>query len=207
MTTETNNNETENKQREEETKKLITAIYSRSLQMLQVEFDNCQVEGQIMNHPAYGPLFVYRLKDTSSGNEYACGFLINELLEKHKDAGNAQQWLASFFVDMVDVGADKPLPKPPTKQEETKKLVDEQIVPYCIKAVRQEFMLEKVYTNLGVHEKVGPVLEAGFPAFKDGNNVVAIPLQYLMTLYLLNRDPAEPLVNGLYKIREERGLG
>lgn len=204
MTTDVNENKDTN--REEETKKLIVAIYNRSLQMLQVEFDNFQIEGQIINHGTFGPLFAYQLKESDSDNRYACGFLINELLEKHKDAGRAQQWLASFYIDMIDEQVSKPLPVPPQSQDEGKKLFDEKIMPHCVKSVREEFSAEQVYINLSVHEKVGPVLEAGFPVIKDGNNVCAMPLQYLLTLYLLNRDPAEPLINGLYKIREEHGL-
>lgn len=202
MTTDVN----EKKKREEEMKKLVAAIYTRSLQMLQTEFDNYKVEGHIINHPNFGPLFTYQLTEKDSSKKYACGFLINELLEKHKEPARAQQWLASFYVDMIDEQLDRPLPKPPQSQEESKKLFDENIMPHCVKSVREEFSMEKVYVNLSLHEKVGPVVEAGFPVIKEGNNVCAMPIPYLMTLYMLNRDPAEPLVNGLYKIREEHGL-
>jgi hypothetical protein len=57
-----------------------------------------------------------------------------------------------------------------------------------------------------MHEQAGPVLEAGFPAIKEGNNVCAMPFHLLLTMQLLNRDPADPVVNGLYKIRKEHGL-
>lgn len=204
MTTDVNENK--DKKREEETKKLIAALYSRSLQMLQAEFDHYEIKGQIINHSSFGPLFAYQLQENNSENKYACGFFINELLEKHKDAARAQQWLASFFIDMLDEQVSKPLPKPPQSQDESKKLIDEHVIPHCIQSVRAEFALEKVYVNLAMHEKAGPVLEAGFPTIKEGNNVCAMPIPYLLTLYLLNRDPAEPLVNGLYNIREQHGL-
>ncbi|MCM3631935.1 MULTISPECIES: hypothetical protein [Paenibacillus] len=203
MTTDVNENQDK---KIEEAKKLISTIYSRSLKMLQLEFESFQVEGRIMNHPGFGPLFAYQLKDNDSDKQYACGFLMNEMLEKHKDAARAQQWLASFFIDMIDEQVSKPLPTPPQSQEESKKLFDQQIMPHCASSVREEFNTEKLYINISVHEKVGPVLEAGFPSIKDGNNVCAMPIQYLLTLYLLNRDPAEPLVNGLYLIREQHGL-
>jgi len=206
MTTDVNDNHEKKEKLQEDAKKLIAEIYNRSLKMLQIEFDSFQVEGQILNHSSFGPLFAFQLKDRKSDNKYACGFLINELMEKHKDAARAQQWLASFFIDMIDEQVSKPLPTPPQNQEDSKKLFDEHILPHCMKAVREEFSTEKVYVNLSVHEKAGPVLETGFPDIKDGNNVCAMPIPFLLTLHLLNRDPAEPLVNGLYLIREQHGL-
>jgi len=206
MTTDVNDNNEKKEKLQEDAKKLIAEIYNRSLKMLQMEFDSFQVEGQILNHSSFGPLFAYQLKDHKSDNKYACGFLINELLEKHKDAAKAQQWLASFFIDMIDEQVSKPLPTPPQNQEDSKKLFDQHILPHCMKAVREEFNTEKVYVNLSVHEKAGPVLETGFPDIKDGNNVCAMPIPFLLTLHLLNRDPADPLVNGLYLIREQHGL-
>lgn len=209
MTTETNKSEEKNpaeSNRQEEAKKLVVALYTRTLQMLQAEFASFQVEGQILNDAKMGPLFAYRLKEEKSDKEYACGFFINELLEKHKDTEAAKQWLASFFIDMINEGNSKPFPMPPKSQEESKKLFDEIIVPHCGKSVREEFMLENVYVNLSMHAQAGPVLEAGFPSIKEGNNVCAMPFHYLLTLYLLNRDPSDALINGLYKIREEHGL-
>jgi len=204
MTTDVNPNQ--DKKREEEAKKLVAAIYGRTLQMLQIEFAEFKVEGQIIHHLSLGPLFAYQLKSNDSDAHYACGFLINELLEKHKDAARAQQWLASFYIDMIDEGVSKPLPKPPQSKEESTKLFDQVIMPHCMQSVRDEFQDEKVHIGLSLHEKAGPVVEAGFPSIKEGNNVCAMPIQYLLTLHLLNRDPAEPIVNALYRIREESGL-
>ncbi|SFF07341.1 hypothetical protein SAMN04487969_11323 [Paenibacillus algorifonticola] len=209
MTTENEVSEEEQQSenpQEQEAKQIILAVYARTLQMLQAEFETYQVEGQIINNPNYGPLFAYRLKEADADKEYACGFFINELLEKHKDAERASQWLASFYIDMIDSGISKPLQTPPGSEDDTKKLFDEYIVPHCAKSVREEFSPEQVYVDLDMHEQIGPVLEAGFPAIKDGNNVCAMPFHYLLTLHLMNRDPADPLVHGLYKIREEHGL-
>lgn len=193
----------EEKKREEEAKKIIVAIHSRSLQMLQTDFDAYQVEGQIINHPNFGPMFVYRLKEKEGDKEYACGFFMNEMLQKHQDPGRASQWLASFYIDMIEAGVSRPLLAPPADQEAAKKLLDEQVVPFCATAVREEFGPDQVQVGFNMHKQAGPVLEAGFPQFKDGNNACAMPLQYLMTLHLMNRDPSDPLINGLYKIQEE----
>jgi hypothetical protein len=195
------------KDREEEAKKLVTAIYTVTQQMLQAEFPAYQVEGQIMNNSLLGPIIAYRLKSNDTKKEYACGFFINELLEKHRDPELAKQWLASFYIDLINEGpSGKPLPEPPKTNEESKKLFDEVIVPHCAKSARDEFPMEQVYVNLSMHEQAGPVLEAGFPAIKEGNNVCAMPFHLLLTMQLLNRDPADPVVNGLYKIRKEHGL-
>ncbi|MFC6331064.1 hypothetical protein ACFP56_00400 [Paenibacillus septentrionalis] len=206
MTTNANENNEKKEQLNDDAKKLIAELYNRSLKMLQIEFEGYQVKGQLINHPNFGPLFAYQLTDNSTENVYACGFFINEMLEKHKDAATAQQWLASFFVDMISEQVSKPLPIPPQTQEESKKLLDQHIIPHCLTSVREEFSTEKVYVNIAMHEKAGAVLEAGFPDIKEGNNVCAMPIPYLITLHLMNRDPAEPLVNGLYLIREQLGL-
>ncbi|MFS0726978.1 hypothetical protein [Paenibacillus sp. 1P07SE] len=192
----------EEKKREEEAKKIIVAVHNRSLQMLQGDFDAYKVEGQIINHPNFGPMFVYRLKENEGDKEYACGFFMNEMLKKHQEAGRAGQWLASFYIDMIAEGVSRPLLKPPSNKEEAKKVLDEHIVPHCARSVQEEFGTEaKVGFNM--HKQAGPVLEAGFPHLKDGNNACAMPLQFLLTLHLMNRDPSEPLINGLYKIQEE----
>ncbi|MGO4372331.1 hypothetical protein AB4Z21_16480, partial [Paenibacillus sp. MCAF20] len=73
-------------------------------------------------------------------------------------------------------------------------------------AIRSEFAPEKVHVGLDMHPEQGPVLEAGFPSIIDGNNVCAVPLHLLFTHLMMNRDPAELLIQGLYKIREEHGL-
>ena len=209
MTMENNNTNVkekteEEKKREEEAKKIIVAVHSRSLQMLQGDFDDTYaVEGQIVNHPNFGPMFIYRLKEKEGDKEYACGFFMNEMLKKHQEAGRAGQWLASFYIDMIDAGVSRPLLAPPPDKDAAKKLLDEQIVPHCANSVREEFGADQVKVGFNMHKQAGPVLEAGFPQLKDGNNACAMPLQYLMTLHLMNRDPAEALINGLYKIQDE----
>ncbi|WP_238590801.1 hypothetical protein [Paenibacillus beijingensis] len=208
MTTDNNLTEEqkqENANREEEAKQIILGVYQRTMQTLQAEFENYSVEGQIINNGNYGPLYAFQLTD-QAGHIYSCGFFINELLEKYRGGGDAGEWLSSFYVELMRGGESRPLPQPPQSEDEAKQLFDGHIVPHCAGALREEFAPEQVYVDLDIHEQAGPVLEAGFPSIKEGNNVCAMPFHFLLTLYLLNRDPADPLVQGLYKIREEHGL-
>ncbi|MNP75915.1 hypothetical protein D3C76_1730550 [compost metagenome] len=50
---------------------------------------------------------------------------------------------------------------------------------------------------------IAGLLELGFPQITDGPNTCAIPLQYFMTMYLMNRDPSEHAVYSLHKLLEE----
>lgn len=195
----------ENAKREEEARQIIMGVYERTLQTLQNEFEQYGVEGQIINNGHYGPIYTFQLTN-QEGRNFSCGFFINELLEKYRTGIDAGGWLSSFYVDLIRNGESRPLPQPPQSEDETKELFDGYIVPHCAGALREEFAPEQVYVDLDIHEQAGPVLEAGFPAIREGNNVCAMPFHYLLTLYLLNRDPADPLIQGLYKIREEHGL-
>lgn len=188
---------------EQEKAEIIKNVYHNGYASLKTYFD--EVEGQVLNLNVYGPVFAYRVKN-ASGDRYACGFLLRELIAKFQQGGNPAQWMASFFFEMMKAEGGKELPKPPEGEEEVKAIVDKVLVPHCIEAVREEFAPEEVHVGLAWNEQYGPVLEAGFPDIKEGNNVCASPLQLLLTHYQLNRDPSELLVQGLYNIRKEHGL-
>lgn len=178
-------------------------VYLNGYAALKTYFDD--VEGQIQGLQHYGPVFLYRVKD-KDGDLYACGFLLRELVAKFQGGGDPAQWMASFFFELMKTKGGKELPSPPTNEDEVKALIDKTIVPHCIESIREEFSPEQVHIGLAWNEQFGPVLEAGFPAITDGNNVCASPLQLLLTHYQMNRDPAEVLVNGLYTIQKENGI-
>ncbi|MFC5470360.1 hypothetical protein ACFPPD_16830 [Cohnella suwonensis] len=188
---------------EEKMKELIGAVHHNGTVALKQHFDD--VEGQVMGHQIYGPIFVYQVKD-EQGDGYACGFFLRELIAKFQQGGDPSQWMASFYVDLMKTPGGKLLPTPPQTEDAAKALIDNVIVPQCIAAVKEEFAPEEVYAGLALNEEHGPVLEAGFPSIQDGNNVCAMPLHVLMAHQLLNREPSELLVQGLYKIRIEHGL-
>jgi hypothetical protein len=127
---------------------------------------------------------------------------LSELARQFQTNPNAVLWLTAFFVDMIRSPESKPLPTPPQSEDEAKAMFDKVIVPHCAQTVREEFDPEPVYVDLELHPEHGPVLEAGFPSIVDGNNTCAIPLHYLLTLHLMNRDPADPLLQALYQLKE-----
>lgn len=182
---------------------LLKAVYHNGMTALNMFFDD--VSGQVLNQERYGPIFVFQVRNANK-EAYACGFFLQELVVKFQSDKDPAQWMASFFFELMKTEGGKPLPAPPSGDKETKAFIDRTIVPHCIKTVRQEFALEQVHVGLGVVPENGPVLEAGFPAIKDGNNVCALPLHILLTHWHLNRDPAEILIDGLYHIREQHGL-
>jgi hypothetical protein len=183
---------------------LIAAVRHNGLVALRTHFEN--VEGEAVTHNVYGPIFVFRVQD-EAGDFYACGFFLRELVAKFQRGGeSAAEWLASFYYEMMKTKGGKLLPKPPQTEDEAKELFDQQIVPQCITAAREEFASERLHAGLAVNEQAGPVLEAGFPDIQAANNGCAIPLHVLLAHYLLNRDPAELLVHILYKVRREHGL-
>ncbi|BBH20733.1 hypothetical protein Back11_20780 [Paenibacillus baekrokdamisoli] len=200
-----NDNQNEQQTNEEEIARLIEVLDSNARHALNIMFEGDQVDGQILTHELYGPIFTYRVQ-LQNGDGYVCGFFMRELLEKFQNNANPALWLASFFSDLMQQEGGKLLPKPPESEDEAKVLIDGTIVPYCARTIREEFNQEQVYVDLEFHEEHGPVLEAGFTSIQDGNNVCAIPLHILISHYLLNRDPAELLIQGLYRIREEHGL-
>ncbi|SEM88536.1 hypothetical protein [Paenibacillus sp. OV219] len=190
---------------EEELKQLIQALLDNGLKALRFKFEEDGVDGQVMMHEVYGPLFVFKV-ERLNGRNVVCGFFMRELLNIFQNNDDPSLWMASFFLDLLDKGGDQLLPSPPQTEDEAKGIIDHYLVPYCAKAIREEFPDEQVYVDLDLNEQHGAVLEAGFPTISDGNNICALPLHILMAHHLLNRDPAEPIIQGLYRIREEHGL-
>lgn len=182
---------------------LIKNLYQHSIAALKSEFPDHEVDGQVVQHEAYGPLFTFRVKNEQNGG-YACGFFLRELLLNFQQNKNPALWLSSFFVDLMKVQGGVLLPKPPQSEDEAKALMDNVILPHCFSTVKEEFAPEEVYAGLDLHQEHGPVLEAGFPKYKEGNNVCAMPLHLLLAHHLLNRDPAELLIQGLNRILEEQ---
>ncbi|WP_028610029.1 hypothetical protein [Paenibacillus harenae] len=205
------NNETKNREEsgeqtaenQEKLAELIKAVHHNGLTALKMHFDD--VEGQVMHQKDYGPVFIYQVKDPSN-NVYACGFFLGELIAKFQSGNDPSLWMSSFFVELMKTEGGRALPKPPAGEDEAKALIDKVIVPQCITALHDEFAPEKVHAGLQMHEEHGPVFEAGFPEIKDGNNVCAVPLHLLFTHLLLNRDPSELLLQGMYNIREEHSI-
>jgi hypothetical protein len=157
--------------------------------------------GNIGLHPEYGTLFSYQLfKD---GKAYSCGFILKELVERFMNNNEPELWLCSFFYDKIDNEEAGDFPKPPTSEDEFKDMVDNRIVPMCVKNIREEFPDYEVHIDLEVHPDLGPVLESGFPHIQEGNNTSAMPLMYLITMYMLNRDPSEPIISALSRILDE----
>ncbi|MUT65753.1 hypothetical protein [Paenibacillus sp. NEAU-GSW1] len=206
MNNETANAEANGKQEAENAEKfqeLIKAVYHNGLVALKMHFD--EVNGQVMNQEVYGPIFIYEVKDESN-NGYTCGFFLRELVAKFQSGGDPSLWISSFFVELMKTEGGKPLPKSPTSEDEAKAMLDKVVIPHCIAAVEEEFAPEKVHAGLDWNKDIGPVFEAGFPAIREGNNVCAFPLHLLLAHHLLNRDPSEVLLQGMYKIRAEHGI-
>jgi hypothetical protein len=201
-TTNADSNQTTDSNNEQFTE-LVNAVHHNGLVSLRMHFED--VDGQVLNQEIYGPVFVYQVKD-SSDNGYACGFFLRELVAKFQAGAGASEWMASFFIELMKNEGGKLLPKPPESEDEAKSIIDQVLVPQCIAAVQEEYAPEQVHAGLDWNQDHGPMFEAGFPAIKDGNNVCAFPLHLLFTHLLLNRDPADLLLQGLYKIREEHGL-
>lgn len=188
---------------EEDMAQLLKAVHHNYFVALRVHFKD--VEGQVLNMEAYGPVFVFHVK-TELDQVYSCGFFLRELIARFQSGKDPAAWMASFFVELMKIEGGKTLPKPPASEEEAKGIIDNVLVPLCIEEITQEFAPEKVHVGLAWNEKLGPVFEAGFPAITDGNNVCAFPLHLLLTHLQLNRDPSELLVQGMYNIRREHGL-
>lgn len=188
---------------EEKLAELVKNIYHNGLAALKLHFQ--YVEGQVLNLEAYGPVFIYHVK-AESDDVYSCGFFLRELLTRFQSGNDPTVWMASFYVDLMKIKGGKPLPKPVATEEEAKAMIDNVLVPQCIAAIREEFAPEQIHADLALNQEHGPVLEAGFPAITEGNNVCAVPLHLLLTHLQLNRDPAELLIQGLYNIRKEQGI-
>ncbi|MBD8500861.1 hypothetical protein [Paenibacillus arenosi] len=208
MSNETGNNEINGDSQqgafsEEKWTELIHAVCHNGVAALKTQYD--QVTGRALIHEIFGPVFIFTVKDDAN-EEYECGFFLQELIKKFQSDTDPSTWMASFFVELIRTKGGKALPPPPTSEEEAKAIIDSQIVGPCIAAVKEEFAPEEVYAGLQWHEEHGPVFETGFPSIADGNNVCAFKIDLLLMHLLLNRDPAEVLLQGLYQIREEHGL-
>ncbi|MBP2001368.1 hypothetical protein J2Z69_002411 [Paenibacillus shirakamiensis] len=182
---------------------LIEAVQHNGVVTLQTHFDDVQV--QVLNQEIYGPVFVFQVRD-ASGHAYQCGFFLRELVAKFQSGGNSAEWMGSFFFELMKKEGGATLPEPMANEEEAKTLMDQQLIPQWISDVQAEFAPEDVHAGLDWNEEHGPVFEVGFPAIRDGNNVCAFPINLLLTHYLLNREPSDLLLQGLYKIREEHGM-
>jgi hypothetical protein len=167
---------------------------------LKEQFPEYEVDGQIGQHQAHGPMMAFTLKKDEQS--YTCGFFLSELVRQFQSNPHAVMWLSSFFVDMLSSPESKQLPNPPQSEEEAKEIFDNHIIPHCAQSVREEFDPEPIHVDLGLNPEHGPILEASFVNVIEGNNTCAIPLHYLLTLYLMNRDPADPMVQALHQIRE-----
>lgn len=208
MRNETNNNEVTNdnvqgKLSPEKWNELIKAVHHNGLVSLRTTFH--EVTGHVRNHEAFGPMFIFTVKD-SAHDEYECGFFLHELVRLFQSDNDPAVWMASFFVELMKTKGGKLLPKPPANENETKAVIDQQILAPCIAAVKEEFAPEQVHAGLQWHKEYGPVFESGFPSIKEGNNVCAFQIDLLMMHVMLNRDPAELPLQALYKIRAEHGL-
>jgi hypothetical protein len=166
---------------------------------LQEQFPEYEVDGQIGQHQVHGPMLAFTLNKAEK--TYTCGFFLSELVRQFQTNPHAVMWLCSFFVDLLSSPESKPLPNPPESEDEAKEIFDQHIIPHCTQMVREEFDPEPVHVDLGLNPEYGPVLEATFVSIIEGNNTSAIPLNYLLTLYLLNRDPADLIVQALHQIK------
>lgn len=202
-TTNENLNDDQATNSEEKWNDLVKAVHHNGITALKMHFED--VEGQVLNQEIYGPVFVFQVKDDAN-NAYACGFFLRELVAKFQSGGDPAQWMASFYFELMKTEGGKLLPQPPASEDDAKALIDKVLVPLCMEAVREEFAPQQVHAGLDWNQEHGPVFEAGFPEIKDGNNVCAVPLHLLFTHWLLNRDPSDILVQGLYRIREEHGM-
>ena len=210
MNNETTNEEASSSQdtmSEENWAELIKAVHHNGLVALKMHFKD--VEAQVLNLEAYGPVFVFHVKNELD-EVYSCGFFLRELIARfqagNEPGKNPAVWMSSFYIDLMKTKGGKPLPQPAANEEEAKALIDNVLVPQCIEAVKEEFAPEPVHAGLTWNETHGPAFEVGFPEITEGNNVCAMPLHLLFTHLQLNRDPSELLLQGLYSIRKEHGL-
>lgn len=196
-----NQNETEEKEQEAaEVDEQVPAWFNHMKQVLQEQFDDYEVGGQIAKHETYDYLFFFQL--IKENKVYQCGFFMNELVRRFQLKQNLELWISSFFVDLINTNESQPLPTQPESDEEAKRLMDGTVLPIIAKSIQEEYPEGSVQYRISMHPKMGLVIEAGFPAIKEGNNTCIIPLQYLLMLYLMNRDPSEPVIQALDTLYE-----
>jgi len=208
MSNETKNNELTNDSNEgtlsvEKWNELVNAVQHNGFVSLRTYFD--EVTGRVWNHEAFGPIFIYSVKDDFN-DEYECGFFLRELIGKFQTGNDPSGWMASFFVELMKDKGGKTLPTPPTNEDETKAIINLQILGPCLAAVNDEYPSEQVHAGLDWKSEHGAVFKAGFPSIKKGNNVCAFKIDLLVMHVLLNRDPSELILQGLYNIREEQNV-
>lgn len=201
-TTEEASSEEQQEKEKEELEKQVQAWFQLTRNILADEYKDYEVDGQVAFHPNYGHLFAFRLQ--KEGQFYTCGFMLTELIRVFQNNGNPPLWLSSFFYDMIQAGESRPFPNPPQSEEDANKILQEQVLPLVMKGLQEEFAENQVYVDLETNEQLGTVLELGFPSISDGPNTCAIPLQYFMTMYLMNRDPSEHAVQSLNKLLEDK---
>jgi hypothetical protein len=178
----------------------ITNVFKHVQATLQEQFPEYEVDGQLGNHHLRGPMMALTLKQAEK--TYTCGFFLSELVRQFQSNPHAVMWLNSFFYDMLDSPESKLLPNPPQSEEDAKVIFDKHIIPHCAQAVREEFDPEPMHVDLGLNQELGPVLEASFVNITEGNNTCAIPLHYLLTVYLMNRDPADSIIQALLQMKK-----
>lgn len=193
---------TENQNEQNELEQQVQAWFQLTRNILKDEYKDYEVDGQVAFHPTYGHMFAFRIKKEESF--YTCGFMLTELIRVFQSNANPPLWLSSFFYDMIQEGVNRPFPNPPSSDEEANSILQEQVLPLVMKGVSEEFDEgNQVYVDMNNNEQIGPVLELGFPSITDGPNTCAIPLQYFLTMYLMNRDPSEHAVQSLNKLLDE----
>lgn len=193
----------EEKQKNRERIQAVEGLYNHLRSVLTKSFENHKVEGMIGQHPMYGPLFVFNL--SRAGKTFGTGFFVNEVARIFQTNANPEQWVCSFYVDMIRADQHHPLPESPKTEEEGKAIIDNNIVPQCIEAIQSEFPDQEMRIGLGMNDDLGPVIEASFVSITDGANTTGLPLPYVYALYLLNRDPSEPIIEALTQILEKHG--
>lgn len=198
---ETNELNQEQQAPSQEETEIIMNGFQLVLATLKEQFPEYEVDGQVGNHQLHGPMMAFTLKEAEKS--YTCGFFLTEIVAQFQSNPHAIMWLNSFFIDLTRSPESKSLPNPPQSEEDAKDIFDNHIIPHCTQSVREEFDPEPMHVDLGLHPEHGPVLEASFVNIIEGNNTCAIPLHYLLTLYLMNRDPADSIIKALHQIKNQ----
>ena len=84
---------------EREQAQVIITWFQHIQEIVQEQFPEYEVDGQIGNNPTYGPMFAFTLKKDEKST--ACGFFLNEIMRNFQTNPNAGLWLSSFFVDLL----------------------------------------------------------------------------------------------------------